>query len=180
MERDKQELDTKKFMALLLPNQREIHVFVRYLVPCKADADDILQETLTEMWNKFHEYQDGTNFVAWGVAIAKYKVMTFIRKKKNSGIPLDEKTIQIIHDHTSSTQFHSTTTERTEALKECISKLPPKQKKILSLRYEQELTFDRIAKYFGLSIPAIYKTLSRIHMSLAKCIRMTLSVRGIL
>ena len=180
MKEDRLSINTARFMSLLVPNQKEIYAFVRYLVPCRADADDILQETLAEMWNKFDDYQDGTNFVAWGITVAKYKVLTFIRKKKTFSAHLDEKTIQVLHNHATSSHLHDTFTDRMEVLKKCISKLSQKQGKYLSLRYEQDLTFEGIAKQFGLSIPAIYKTLSLIQANLAKCVRRTLHERDIL
>ncbi len=178
MGKDRVNLSTKRFMSLLVPNQKKIYMFIRYLVPGRTDADDILQETLTEMWNKFDDYQDGTNFVAWGRAIARYKVLSFIQKKKSFGVHFSEKTIHFLQDEACSVQPHNTTIERMETLKECISKLPQKQKKLLCLRYEQDMTFDGIAGQFGLSIPAVYKAISRIHASLAKCIRLALHLKG--
>jgi len=177
---ERKELDTKQFMSLLVPNQKKIYAFIRYLVPGRADADDILQETLTEMWNKFHEYRDGTNFVAWGLTIARYKIMSFNQKKRPSNFQFSDSTLNLIQQEAESTHPHTAIMERVEILKECAAKLSDKEKKLLRLRYEQDQTFEHIAGQYSLSIPAIYKALSRIHASLAKCIRLTLRLRGAL
>ena len=54
-------LRIQKFMALLVPNQRRIHAYILYLVPNSSDAEDILQETLAEIWNKFDDFKEGSN-----------------------------------------------------------------------------------------------------------------------
>lgn len=177
---DRQNKETRRFMSLLVPNQKKIYAFIRYLVPSRTDADDILQDTLAEMWTKFSEYKDGTNFVSWGLTIAKYKVMSFTSKKRSLNAHFSEKTLHLLQQDAESHQCHSEILERIEILKECTSKLPEKEKKLLRLRYEQDLTLDGIARQFGISIPAIYKAISRIHTSLAKCVRLALRIRGAL
>ena len=107
MEKDRQSHETRQFMSLLVPNQKKIYAFIRYLVPNRTHADDILQDTLTEMWNKFDDYQDGTNFISWGLAIAKYKVLTFVRKKRSFNIHFNEKTISLLQNEATSTQRHT-------------------------------------------------------------------------
>jgi RNA polymerase sigma-70 factor (ECF subfamily) len=180
VEQDIKNLETKRFMSLLVPHQKKIYAFIRYLVPRRTDADDILQETLTEMWNKFDEYREGTNFVSWGLTIARYKIMSFTNKKRPFSLQFSDKTLGLIQDEAQSTCPHKTIMERIEILKECMTKLSDKEKKLLRLRYEQDLTFEHIARQFRLSIPAIYKALSRIHASLAKCVRLTLRLREVL
>jgi RNA polymerase sigma-70 factor (ECF subfamily) len=56
--------DPSEFLGLLVPNQRRIQAFILTLVPNVADAEDIYQETLSEMWNKFDSFEVGTDFVA--------------------------------------------------------------------------------------------------------------------
>lgn len=180
MKEDRKNLDTRRFMGLLVPNQKKIYAFIRYLVPNRADADDILQETLTEMWNKFDDYQEGSNFVGWGVTIARYKILSFVSRKKSKAHHFSEQTLNLLQNDVEHTHRHNTIIERIDILKDCIAKLSDKEKKLLHFRYEKDLTFEHIADRFSLSIPAIYKALSRIHASLAKCIRMTLRLRGAL
>jgi RNA polymerase sigma-70 factor (ECF subfamily) len=65
-----------------------------------------------------------------------------------------------------------------DVLKECVSKLQSKEKEMLQMRYEQNLTFEGIAAQSGVSVPAIFKALGRIHARLARCIDLTLRLRG--
>ena len=70
-------LESKKFVSLLVPNQRRIQAFILMLVPNISDADDIYQETLTEMWNKFSTFQEGTDFVAWAITIVQFHLKQY-------------------------------------------------------------------------------------------------------
>ena len=63
----------RQFMSILVPNQRRILAFILSMVPNKQHTEDILQETLAEMWTKFEQFEIGTDFAAWGCTIAKYK-----------------------------------------------------------------------------------------------------------
>lgn len=147
-------------------------------MPNRTDADDILQDTLAEMWNKFGDYQEGTNFVSWGLTIAKYKVYQFIQKSKPYRLHFEPEMVHLLQEE-AVRQGRSSPQEKIEILKECVSKLPEKEKSVLQLRYEKNLTFDGIARQSGVSIPAIYKSLSRIHARLARCIELTLRIRGV-
>ena len=106
-----------------MPNQKKIYAFIRYLVPSRTDADDILQDTLTEMWNKFHEFREGTNFVSWGLTIARYKIMSFTRKKKPFSLQFSDKTLKLIQKEAESAHPHTAIIERIEILKRMHGKI---------------------------------------------------------
>lgn len=173
MEDKKNSTEVKRFMGLLVPNQKVIHAFILYLVPNRADADDILQDTLTEMWNKFEEYRDGTNFVSWAVTIARFKVYHFLRSS-NRCCRLSEETLERLQEEAHTEPGLRYFQERIEVLKDCVTRLPDKEQRMLRLRYERNLTFEGVAERFGVSMQAAYKAISQIHAILAKCVQRTL------
>jgi len=168
---------TKEFMSVLIPNQNRIHAFILYLVPNRNDAEDILQETLTEVWNKFDDYKAGTDFVAWAVTIAKYKVLNFRKKNKKNITGLKNETIEILQKEGSKSL--NSLNNQVDVLKKCVEELSDKEKKYLRLKYESNLTFKRIAEQFGISIQAVCKAVSRIHARLVRCVRLNLRYQEI-
>jgi hypothetical protein len=42
------------------------------MVPYAAEADDIFQETAATIWEKFSEYEQGTDFKNWALTIARF------------------------------------------------------------------------------------------------------------
>lgn len=161
-----------KFMALLVPNQRRILAFILSLVPNKLDTEDILQETLAEMWNKFDRFEMGTDFVAWGCTIAKYKVIEFRRRVKNTRLQFNDSLVQILEIE--SDQKLKKMSCYIDALQQCMQKLTRKEIGFLKQRYEDDLTLTKIASRTGISFQGVHKAISIIHSKLVRCIRTSL------
>ena len=64
-----------EFIRLFLQNERRIYAFIVSLLPDLTDAEDVLQETSVVLWEKFDQFQPGTNFVSWACKIAHFKVL---------------------------------------------------------------------------------------------------------
>lgn len=167
--------NTMLFMGLALSAQKEIYAFILSLVVSPSDADDILQETLTVMWRKFSEFESGTNFVAWGRQIARFKVMEYLRKNRTSKFCFDSDVLKLIESKSSQIDNLS---DRNEAMQNCIRKLAEKQRSILNMRYSRDMSFKQIALEYGVSKQSIYRMVSRVHALLAKCIKNTLATGG--
>lgn len=63
------------FVRLLVSHQAALHAFVLALLPGDPDADDVVQEVNTSIWQKREEFTVGTNFKAWMFTVARFKVM---------------------------------------------------------------------------------------------------------
>lgn len=166
---------TKVFIGLVLSAQRDIYAFILSLVASPSDSDDILQETLAVMWRKFDEFEIGTNFMAWGKRIARYKVMDYLRKSRASKFCFDSDVLKLIE--AKSDQIDNLS-DRNEAMNKCLQKLPEKQKSVLNMRYGRDMSFKQIALKYGVSKQSVHRMISRIHASLAKCIKRTLASGG--
>ncbi len=164
--------DPSEFLGLLVPNQRRIQAFILTLVPNIADAEDIYQETLSEMWKQFDSFEVGTDFVAWAVTIAKFKVLTFLRNSQHARghfrANMVERLSSSVHEKLNSLQDHI------DALRGCLAKLSERDISLLKLRYAQDMTFQKIAQRVGKSAPAIHRMMTIVHAKLALCIRRTL------
>ncbi len=163
------------FLDLLLPNQKRILAYVLCCIPNRADADDVFQNTVSVLWKKFDQYEPGTDFIAWSIAIARYETMTFFRKSKRNGkIHFDEDLQRIIESD--SKTVNERFDDRIEALRKCLKKLTPNDVQVVKMRYEQELPFARIADRLGVSSTAAFKKISKIHSRLIRCIRLQVAL----
>lgn len=176
MDREKQE-NSDKFISLLIPNQKRILGYILTHVPNYADADDILQNTLSILWKKFDRFDPETDFVAYANAIAKYEIMNYFRKsKKNQKLHFDETLHKIIEEESESTSHLFN--QRRDAMKECFKEFTAKDKQLIKMRYEQDLSFSKIGKRLCISSPAALKKISNIHSRLIRCIRLRLAFEG--
>lgn len=159
-------------MQLFLQSERRILGFILSLVPNLADAEDLLQETCSIMWNKFEHYEQGTEFTAWGISIARYRVLTFRRKAVSHRVCFNEKLMQEIAD--AAAEISSTNDDRVGALQSCLSQMKERDRELVRLRYFAENSTKQTAQQLGRSADSVYKSLNRIHDSLLWCIRRSL------
>ena len=162
--------DSKKFLSLLGKFQARIHAYILYQVPNRNDAEDILQDTIVVMLDKFSEFEEGSNFLAWGLTIARYKVMAYRDKMKGSKLVFDDTILDIMAQE--SELQSEIAKEESEKLSECIGKLPEKYKKYLQYRYEDSMSYRAIGEKISISAQAVYKTMSKIHVALMNCVRL--------
>ena len=166
--------NSDKFLSLLLPSQKRILGYILAYVPNYADADDILQNTLSILWKKFDQYEPETDFLAYAFTVARYEIMNYFRKSNKAGkLHLGENLQHIIEAESAST--HQLFNHRVEALKECFTKLTAGEMHLVQMRYEQEMSFSKIGQRLGVSPPAALKKLSIIHSRLIRCIRLRLA-----
>jgi len=165
---------TKLFMSLLLSSQKWLYSYILSIVIYPSDAEDILQDTLAEMWKNFTDFTPGSNFIAWGKTIAKYKILNYRKKNKNSKLLFNDDLVDILE--TESDRLDNLP-ERLEAMKKCSQRLSGKELQFLRMRYELGLSFRRIASQYGVSKQRIYMIISHIHSKLARCIRQRLITR---
>lgn len=159
---------TQRFLALFMQNQKRIYAYILYHVPNMSDAEDLLQEAVTVMLSRFDEYQEGTNFLAWGITIARNKIYAYHRLNKRYKLMFDDADLEMIGQRAIDKIGYIE--EQSMALRSCLKKLSSKQQGYLRLRYEFDMTFRDIAKQFSVSMQAAAKTITRIQVTLLKCI----------
>ena len=64
--------------------------------------------------------------------------------------------------------------ERIEIMKGCVKKLSEKELALLNMRYQEDFSFKKMALTIGISKQSVYRSISRIHAKLVKCIKYTL------
>ncbi|SMP69033.1 RNA polymerase sigma-70 factor, Rhodopirellula/Verrucomicrobium family [Neorhodopirellula lusitana] len=164
----------EQFTRLLMQNQKRFWGLIRSLVPNGPDADDVLQETCSVMWRKYSEFEQGTDFAAWGLAIARFQVMRYYSRCKSDRARLSNEVIEAVAIEFSSPEQANRSTAREAALKGCMAKLKTVQFDTLHRRYGEGQAVEEIAVEMNVSIHAIYKRLDRTCQQLFRCITTTL------
>ncbi|MEM9585777.1 MAG: sigma-70 family RNA polymerase sigma factor [Planctomycetota bacterium] len=160
----------ERFIQLLAEHERRLAAYVMTFVSSPADADDILQETKLWLWRSFDDFELGTSFGAWARQAAFYRIQQFFRKRTTESKRLrfsDACLEQLADSFERNTEGRE---GRIERLANCVAKLPPNHRQILSLRYRDELGVDEIASRIDRTVVATYRVLSRIRLSLRDCV----------
>jgi RNA polymerase sigma-70 factor (ECF subfamily) len=168
----KENTKTKTFLSLMMTHQRQIHAYILGLVPNRDSAQDLMQETLLVMWSKFEEFESGSNFLAWGIQIARYKVLQAHWQISRDLFKFSPEALTAIERK--SEAFSSQIDDHTRALHSCVKKLGSQDYKLVQMRYENEIPVKDIAEILNRSVQAVYKRFARINHLLMRCIQRTL------
>ena len=174
MDQDKRTLE---FLKLFVRHQQEIYAYILTLVPHLHDADDLFQDGMTVMWKKFGQFQPGTNFAAWGIQIMRFQILDYRRNlARNKQVLVEDSLFEVLIDHLPIIQDEAAA--RIEALRKCLALLDNRSKRIIKMRYERNISVEKIASYLKLSRRHVYHILGQINSVLLRCMRRTLAGGG--
>lgn len=159
---------TTAFLELLTTHERALSIYVHSLVPRDSAAEDILQQTKMLLWKHFDDFQAGTNFLAWARKTAFHQILTHRRQKKREHLPLDEVALEALG--MAVTQLAGDVSQRQEALRACLARLPKEHRQLVQLRYYEDLEIEQVAEKLRRTSGAVYRALSRVRMSLMECV----------
>ncbi len=163
---------TELFVQLLTQYQLRVQLFILSLVPNRADAEEILQETNLVLWRKFDEFQPGSDFRVWAFQVAFNKVKSHFERLGRSRLRFSEKTLDRLAELAASENSGNggDSTELLELLKLCKEKLSEQDLELITRRYEPGATTASVAEQVGRSVAAVYKAVVRIRRALHDCI----------
>lgn len=162
----------RRFLPLWTQHQRRIFAYIYTLIPHRSDAEDLLQETSLTLWEKFDQFEPGTDFVAWGCQVAYWKVRNARRKYARSPIIHDDELLSSLSDKAIASQANLD--QRHDALADCLKKISDRDRELVMSRYEADRTVKDVAQRSGRSVEAAYKALSRIRRALLDCVTLRL------
>lgn len=158
------------FVQLLVSHQASLNAFVLALLPGSPDADDVVQDVNALIWKKRGDFEIGTNFKAWMLSVARFKVMSLWRDQKRRKVwAMPEETLIRIADDAS--QFLEAGMDyREDALRECIRQLPEKDRGLILSRYMQGNSLHEMAGEIGRKAENLKGTMHRIRLALRSCV----------
>ena len=158
----------KQLVTLLTRHQRQIFSYIYVLVPNRADADDLLQETSLVICEKFQDFTPGTDFVAWACQIAYWRVRYSRQKFARSKIVFDQDIVDVVAS--TAGEMAAELDERHEALGQCLQRLHPRDRELITARYEPGGSVEAAARRSGRTRQTAYKALARLRKLLLDCV----------
>jgi RNA polymerase sigma-70 factor (ECF subfamily) len=156
-------------MRLYIAVQPRLYGFLLSMIPNWNDVDDVLQETVSVMWSKFETFEEGTDFAAWSLAIARFQVMSYYQKQKKLPLRFSPEALEKISEEALLAKADREN-HFVETLKHCIEKLQLKDRKVLEMRYEIGSSVKDVASRINENLNTVYKKLDRLHTLLLHCI----------
>lgn len=165
---------TAEFVRLITANQSQIYAYIVSLVGNCTDADDVMQETTSTMWQHFDDFKPNTDFISWGVAIAYYKVLEFRRSRRHEKFQFDDDVLDILAHKAKQDLMDSNT--YLSKLQDCLQKLDKYDYQLVRLRYISGVTMNELSRRFNKTVRSIYYQIAKIHGLLMRCIERSITM----
>jgi RNA polymerase sigma-70 factor, ECF subfamily len=169
MRNNNDDAQNEAFVRLFGLNQGRVFAYIVTLLPCWADAEDVLQRTSIVLWKKFDQFDRSADFSRWACGVAYREVLRYLKQQSRRQRVFSEVLLQRI---ASARISRSDLLERRRfAMDDCVAKLPPEDRKIIEhYYYEGKKTVAEVANELGRPANTIFKALTRIRGSLHRCI----------
>ncbi|MDD4931086.1 MAG: sigma-70 family RNA polymerase sigma factor [Candidatus Colwellbacteria bacterium] len=147
--------DEYAFSDIVRAHLPSAYNFAYRLIGNPEDAADITQESFLKAWKNLRRFKKGTSFKAWLFAIVRNSAIDLSRKKKIpvfSDIPIGEDNggaEEIIRDDSPLPDEILSDSERNKELREYLKSIPPIYQEVITLRYDEDMSFEEIAQALG-------------------------------
>ncbi len=139
------------FDELMTRHQRAVYRLCFRFVQTREDAMDLTQEVFIKAFENLSAFRGDARFKTWLYRVAVNHCLNHVKKNSREFVEVDE-SIGSVKPH-----FHNRLLEkeRRAIVKELMVNLPPKQKAILELRMNDNLSYEEIAGILGRSVSTI-------------------------
>ena len=168
--------DERAYAELMGKYRDSIFFMMLKMVKNSDDADDLTIEAFGKAFNRIHQYTPNYAFSTWLFRIATNNCIDFIRKKKMVTLSLD-KDIDDGEGGSISVEVESDTLnpeqrfmrkQKIRMMRDIVSKLKPRYKELVVLRYFREYSYEEIAEETDLPLGTVKAQLFRAREQLYK------------
>lgn len=163
--------DQKAFAELMDRYRDAIYFMLLKMVNNKSDAEDLTIEAFGKAFKNIHQYTPNFAFSTWLFKIATNNCIDFIRKKKANLVSIDQ-TVEDQEGPIPSPTAHLQSSnldpeeqlikeQNIKLIQEVVSKLKPRYRKLIELRYFREFSYEEIADELNLPIGTVKAQLFR-------------------
>ena len=143
--------DMTAFDELMIRYERQIYRVCYRFVENREDAMDLAQEVFIKAFEHLGSFRRESSLKTWLYRIAMNHCINHVKKHSQEFVEVTEYTGSI----RPSVQAHMEHQEQREQFRRMIKHLPPKQRAILELRINEQLSYEEIARISGRTVSTI-------------------------
>ena len=155
-----------EFILELTQVQQRLLSYIYRRVANREQAQEVLQQTNLVLCRKADDFELGTNFNAWAVAVARYQIFSHRKNVARERLVFSDEVFSVVDDRGEESLFHE---ERKRILRFCYGKLSQVNQELMKLRYQDGLSFQQVADELNKQISAVKVQVHRIRLNLKKC-----------
>jgi len=161
--------DQKAFAELMSRYKDSIYFMLLKMVNNRDDAEDLTIEAFGKAFKNIRQYTPDYAFSTWLFKIATNNCIDFIRKKRKQAFSIDrgfeneegQEMVLEVKSMQPDPEEHFMKKQKVEMMRDVVDKLKPRYKKLVELRYFQELAYEEIAVELSLPLGTVKAQLFR-------------------
>ncbi|MFL0684737.1 MAG: RNA polymerase sigma factor [Algoriphagus aquaeductus] len=148
------EKDQSAYATLMKRYKKAVYFMILKMIRDADDAEDLTMEAFAKAFRNLERFKKDYTFSTWLFRIATNNTIDFIRKKKLKTMSLNTtmsddggNSVNIdVEDDDNNPQDEFIRSQRIEMVRIFVDKLPAKYRKLVQLRYFDELSYEEIAQ----------------------------------
>ena len=134
----------------VLPLKNELFRLALRITLNRAEAEDIVQDTLIKVWNHRYEWENIDSIEAFSLTVCRNLSLDRIKKKENNNDSLDD--VKVAEPLASSNpQDRMIEEDKISLVKQIVDALPEKQRSCMQLRDFEGKSYKEIAEILEIS-----------------------------
>jgi RNA polymerase sigma factor (sigma-70 family) len=161
--------DQKAYAELMGRYRDAIFFMLLKMVNNKSDAEDLTIEAFGKAFKNIAQYSPNFAFSTWLFKIASNNCIDYLRKKRNNFVSIDggnsedkenEPTVHL-KDDMPDPEEHLIKDQKASLMRTVVTKLKPRYRTLIELRYFKEYSYEEIAEELDLPIGTVKAQLFR-------------------
>ena len=153
----------------LMALQPALQLTAEKLLRSEADAEDTVQETVIDLWQRRNELQHVRDLRAYAMQSLKNRCISFLRKSRD--IATDKIELLDAVDDEAIREEVALTEERSARLDGMMAQLPERQREAVTMKYIEGVSHEEMQRRLGMTSTNVYATLSRAMNTLKSMIK---------
>ncbi|MGL4234363.1 MAG: sigma-70 family RNA polymerase sigma factor [Casimicrobium sp.] len=171
--------DEKAFTTLYTAMSRRIFAFALNQIHDEARAEEVVIDTMHEVWKKPHQFNGTSKLSTWILGIARYKVLNSFRESRHDHDELNDEIAESVESE-AQTPFESLAEQqRSAGVRRCMEKLSNEHRECMHLAFFEGLALAEIAELQSCPENTVKTRLFHARQKIKNCLRLLLASEGI-
>ena len=171
--------DQRAYADLMRYYREPIYLMLLRMTHSPVDADDLTIEAFGKAFRQLSSYTPQNTFATWLFSIASNHAIDFIRRQHMRLVPLNSMSVTDEDDayeypfpsDDPTPEEELITRQRDKIVRDLVDRLAPRYRRIVNMRYFDELSYEEIAKQLNIPLGTVKIQLRRARLLLAEIIK---------
>ena len=145
--------DRAAVRLLFMRHHARVYRFVARQTGSEMMADDIANEVFLELWRQAPGFEGRSEVSTWLLGIARFKALSFLRKKKEDWI--DDEAAAAVPDGADTPEVVTMKEDKGTALRRFVDALPQEHRTVIDLAYYHGQSVTEIGEVLGIPVATV-------------------------